>query len=109
MNKEILMNSDEERLIEVLKYMRKYPRKPPRIADWQRKLNMGFFRACRIAELLAEAGVITSDTTEYQMLLGEDGKLHKKYLPKRTLVSVMELNDCIKCISVNKKEEKGTD
>lgn len=102
MNKQLLLKNEDKITVDVLQHLRDHPKKTPKIADWQREFGLGYARACRIFDLLVSAGIISE--RKYKMLLGEDGKLHKEYLPKRTLVSVKELNDCIKYIAVNKKE-----
>ena len=102
MNKQLLQSEDKT-VIEVLKYLRNHPKKTPKIADWQREFGLGYARAVRLAGTFEAAGIITRGKSNYKMVMGEDGKRHREYLPYRLNVSVEELNEFIEYLNVNRE------
>ena len=95
MNKQLLLQCTDEKIVEVLQYLHSNPQKEIRINDWQRYCGIGLARAARIFEVLVSAEII-SEVNQYIMQPGKDGKRHRKYLPSHLIVSVDELESCIK-------------
>ncbi len=93
----LLKERGDERVVDVLNYLRAHPKKRVKICDWQKEFGLGFARAARIFDLLDEAGII-SDRKKYKMVAGEDGKRHREYIPVRLAVSVAELEECIEAL-----------
>lgn len=76
------------------------------IGEIQHALNLGYARVGRIKELLSEVGIYAKPPRKYKMILGEDGKRHRQYLPLEVLVSQEEFKECIRMLERRKTEEK---
>ncbi len=59
----------------------------------QRDCDMGYGRVARYIDLMIDAGILKP--RKYRMVVGEDGKRHRQYLPYELAASDAELGDCI--------------
>lgn len=82
-------NADFIRVIEFIRSSRDI-----RVPAIQRACKLGHRKTVRFIEILTGAGLI-EDPHKYRMVMGPDGKRHRRYLPMKLLATDKELRYCI--------------